>query len=56
MAYRRWQSMTPEERERYLAMARQYADRGRGAVDQARRRRRGGAGDAGPPSPPPDRL
>jgi hypothetical protein len=26
--YRRWQQLTPEQRERYLAMARQYAQRG----------------------------
>ncbi|MBA2580104.1 MAG: hypothetical protein H0V03_04555 [Thermoleophilaceae bacterium] len=48
VAYRRWQTLSPAEKERYLAMARQYANRGRGAVDQARARRRGG----GPPGPP----
>lgn len=25
--YRRWQSLTPAQRERYLRMAREYADR-----------------------------
>ena len=47
-AYRRWQSLTPEEKERYRRIARQYAERGRGAADrglEAARRvreRRGG--------------
>lgn len=41
-AYRRWQAMTPEERDRYRQMARGYADRGRTAVDRARERRRRG--------------
>ncbi len=36
--YRRWQQLTPEQRERYLALARQYADRANQAV-QARRGR-----------------
>ncbi|CAA9513199.1 MAG: hypothetical protein AVDCRST_MAG45-2033 [uncultured Solirubrobacterales bacterium] len=43
-AWRRWQALSPEEKERYRAMARRYADRGRGigrgAVDRARDRRR----------------
>jgi hypothetical protein len=43
-AYRRWDRLTPAERERYKKMARQYARRGtdyakRGA-SYARRRRR----------------
>lgn len=50
-AYRRWQSLPPEEQERYRAMARQYAARGRGAVDQVRNRGRSGP-PAGPPAPP----
>ncbi len=29
MAYERWQKLSPAEKERYLARARQYADRGR---------------------------
>jgi hypothetical protein len=37
--YRRWQQLTPEQRERYMAMARQYADRGATAVKQAQKRR-----------------
>ena len=39
-AWRRWQQLTPEEKERYRRMARQYAERGRGAVERAQRRRR----------------
>jgi hypothetical protein len=37
MAWERWQSLSPEEKERYKARAREYADRGREAL--ARRRR-----------------
>lgn len=40
-AYRRWQALSPEEKERYKARARGYADRGRHAVEQARKKRRG---------------
>jgi len=36
--YRRWQSLPPETRERYLRMARDYANRA-GDVYQQRRRR-----------------
>ena len=36
--YRRWQELTPEQRERYLKMARQYADRANAAVRQRRGR------------------
>ena len=39
-AYRRWQALTPEEKERYKARARGYADRGRHAIEQARKKRR----------------
>jgi hypothetical protein len=38
MAWERWQKLTPEERERYKRRARQYAERGRKALDQRRRR------------------
>jgi GrpB-like predicted nucleotidyltransferase (UPF0157 family) len=38
--YRRWQRLTPEQRERYLKAARQYADRATGAVQRAGKRRR----------------
>jgi hypothetical protein len=40
MAWERWQALSPEEKERYKKRARQYADRGRRAVDQRRGRRR----------------
>jgi hypothetical protein len=38
MAWRRWQDLSPEEKERYKNRAREYADRGRETL--ARRRRR----------------
>jgi hypothetical protein len=34
--YRRWQSLTPEQRERYLRMAREYANRANEAVQRGR--------------------
>lgn len=40
-AYRRWQNLTPEQKQRYTKMAREYAGRGRHAFDQAQRRRGG---------------
>ena len=43
-AKRRWDRMTPEERERYKTQARQYAQRGRDTISK----RRGGDG-ARPP-------
>lgn len=43
-AYRRWQALAPEEKERYMRQARGYADRGRHALEQARHRRGGGGG------------
>ena len=36
--YRRWQELTPEQRERYLKMARQYADRANATLQQQRSR------------------
>jgi hypothetical protein len=42
MAYERWQRMSPEEKERYMKMARQNVDRARAAVEQRRGRRGGG--------------
>jgi hypothetical protein len=42
-AYRRWERLSPEEKERYKRQARQYAERGRDAgrkaVEQAKVRR-----------------
>ena len=32
MAWERWQSLTPEERDRYKRRARGYAERGRAAL------------------------
>jgi hypothetical protein len=40
MAWERWQSLSPEEKERYKRRARDYADRGRRAFDERRGRRR----------------
>jgi len=39
MAWERWQALSPEEKERYKKRAREYADRGRRAVEQRRRGR-----------------
>ena len=39
MAWERWQQLDPEQKERYLKQAREYADRGRKAIEQHRRRR-----------------
>jgi len=39
MAYERWQALSPAEKERYRRQAREYADRGRSALDAARRRK-----------------
>ena len=39
MAWERWQSLSPEEKERYKKRAREYADRGRKTLDAQRRRR-----------------
>lgn len=41
MAYERWQSLTPAEKERYRRQAREYAYRGRSALETARRRNPG---------------
>ncbi len=39
MAYERWQALTPAEKERYRRQAREYAQRGRSALESSRRRR-----------------
>lgn len=39
MAWERWQSLSPEEKERYKKRARGYAERGRKALDAQRKRR-----------------
>jgi len=38
MAYERWQALSPAEKERYRRQAREYAERGRSALENARRR------------------
>ena len=38
MAWERWQALPDEDKERYRRQAREYAERGRKAVIQARRR------------------
>ena len=37
MAWERWQSLTPEEKERYKKQARGYAERGRALLDAQRK-------------------
>lgn len=39
MAWERWQSLSPEEKERYRKQAREYAERGRKALEAQRRGR-----------------
>ena len=38
MAWERWQALSPEDKARYRRRARDYAERGRSAVDRRRRR------------------
>jgi glycogen debranching enzyme len=40
MAWERWQQLSPEEKERYKKQARGYAERGKRALDERRKRRR----------------
>ena len=40
MAWERWQKLTPQEKERYLRQAREYADRGRKTLQERRRKPR----------------
>jgi hypothetical protein len=37
MAWKRWQALSPDEKERYKRRARSYADRGRRILDERRR-------------------
>jgi glycogen debranching enzyme len=39
MAWERWQSLSPEEKERYKKQARGYANRGRAVLDAQRKKR-----------------
>jgi hypothetical protein len=41
MAWERWQSLSPEDKERYKKQARDYMDRGRAALDAAQAQRKG---------------
>jgi len=41
MAWERWQALPEADKERYRRQAREYAARGRHALDQARSRKRG---------------
>jgi hypothetical protein len=38
MAWERWQSLSPEQKERYKRQARDYGERGRRALNERRRR------------------
>ena len=38
MAWERWQSLSPEEKERYKKQARGFAERGKKTLDEQRRR------------------
>ena len=44
MAWERWQALPEEDKERYRRRAREYADRGKRVVVQARQRRYRGPG------------
>ena len=39
MAWERWQSLSPEEKDRYKKQARQFAERGKKTLDAQRRKR-----------------
>jgi hypothetical protein len=39
MAWERWQQLPEEDKERYKRQARDYAERGRKALDERRKRR-----------------
>ena len=41
VAWERWQALPEADKERYRRMAREYAGRGRRAVEQVRSKRRG---------------
>jgi hypothetical protein len=40
MAWERWQALPPEQKERYMRQAREYAGRGKKALDQRRKKRK----------------
>jgi hypothetical protein len=39
MAWERWQSLSPDEKDRYKEQARGYAERGKRALEASRKRR-----------------
>jgi TRAP-type C4-dicarboxylate transport system substrate-binding protein len=39
MAWERWQSLSPEEKQRYKKQAQQYAEQGKRVLEQKRKRR-----------------
>jgi hypothetical protein len=39
MGWERWQSLSPDQKERYKRQARDYAGKGRKAIEQRRARR-----------------
>jgi hypothetical protein len=39
MAWRRWEALPPERKQRYTRQAREYAQKGRAALEQRRKRR-----------------
>ena len=39
MAWERWQSLSPEEKERYKKQAREFAERGKKTLDAQKRKR-----------------
>ena len=39
MAWERWQSLSPEQKERYTRQAREYAERGRKALGKQSKKR-----------------
>ena len=47
MAWERWQALSPEQKERYKRQAREYAERGRKALDDRRAQARDRASPAG---------
>lgn len=40
MAWERWQSLSPEQKERYTRQARAYAERGRKALSKQSKKRK----------------
>ena len=51
-AWRRWERLPEEEKERYRERVREYTTRGRRTMDRVREQRRRRAGGGGPPGPP----